>query len=150
MKHCVRIVLTAALLLTIAFAKAQTPVSSSKTLFHQYPEVISCTAAQLEKLFSAEKNGRVRLDLPGMPLEGTLTHRFSRYNQLETIGIQLPAFDQILLSVTRRYDADRQPVYAAQLLSSRYADGYLLNRQKDGSYRFSKISSQELMPVCSH
>ena len=151
MKHCVRIVLTACCICFAYCVSAQSSASTKKSLFHQYPAQLTCAAEQLDQLFNAGKGAKASLDLSGnLRLEGTITHRISKYNQLETVGISLPAFDHILLSVTRRYDAQHQPVFAAQLMSPRHADGYLLSRQKDGTYRFSKISTDELLPVCSH
>jgi len=133
------------------YVSAQSSAVSKKSLFNSYPQQLTCSAEQLNQLFNSGKGGNALLELPGnLRLQGTVTHRISKYNQLETVGITLPAFDHILLSVTRRYDAQHQPVFAAQVMSPRHADGYLLNRQKDGTYRFSKISTDELMPVCSH
>ena len=151
MKHCVRIVLTACCIGMAYCVSAQSTAFSKKSLFQQYPAQVTCSAEQLDQLFNAGKGAKASLELSGsFRQEGTITHRIIKYNQLETVGITLPAFDHILLSVTRRYNAQQKPVFAAQLMSPRHADGYLLSLQKDGSYRFSKISTDELMPVCSH
>ena len=151
MKHCVRIVLVACLVITACRVSAQTTSSYGKTIFSQLPNQISCSATELDKLFLSEQGKNTTLSLGGnLHLEGIVKQRIRKYDQLETIGISLPAYDDIILGVTRRYDNNHQPVFAAQMISTRYADGYLLSRLKDGSYQFTKINREELMPVCAH
>ena len=151
MKHCVRIVLVACLAITACRASAQTTSSSGKTIFSQLPDQIFCSAAELDKLFLSEQGKNTTLSLTGnLLLEGMVKHRIRKYDQLETIGISLPAYDDIILGVTRRYNNHHQPVFSAQIISPRYSDGYLLSRLKDGSYQFTKINREELMPVCAH
>ena len=129
---------------------AQKPSSPKPFLFTAYPSVINCTEAQLNSLFDAGSGERVSLVLPGnLTLQGTITSKTTRYNSLQTVAIKLPAFRNVLFSVSKRNDAGNKPVYIGHLFNADYADGYQLKRTADNTYQFTKIETEKLLPTCN-
>ncbi|MBL0355802.1 MAG: hypothetical protein IPP72_02455 [Chitinophagaceae bacterium] len=123
---------------------------SKKSLFNNYPSVINCTEAQLSSLFNTEKGRQVNLQLPGnLNLQGTVISKADKYNNLQTVAITLPAFRNILFSVTKRYDAANKAIYVGHLFNTDYADGYELKRNTDNTYQFIKIATGTLLPTCN-
>jgi hypothetical protein len=129
---------------------AQKTPTNKPSLFTDYPAVIVCTEAQLNSLFTAGNEMNVSLSLPGnLMLQGEVTNRATKYNNLQTVSVKLPAFRNILFSVTKRNVDSKKPVYTAYLLSADYADGYQLKRSADNTYQFVKIETAKLLPACN-
>ncbi len=150
MKHCTKLVLTALCMLTAIAGNGQKPTSSKPTLFDKYPATIACSATQLDNLFNALPGDMVKMELPAhLVLEGMLLKKQRRYNTIETISVQLPAFNKILFSVTRRFLPDHSVLYTAHLFNGEYADGYELKRLAGNTYQFVKIETGNLLPLCN-
>jgi hypothetical protein len=150
MKHCTKLLLAAVCTFLSFYSFAQKPASSKSSLFHNYPAVIPCSEAQLNRLFTARKGEQVKLSLAGnLVLQGGVTSNTLKYNTLQTLAIRLPGFNDILFSVTRRYDRNNRALYMAHLFDSRYADGYQLKRHADGTYQFIKIETEKMLPHCT-
>jgi hypothetical protein len=124
---------------------------SKKFLFSRYPANISCTAVQLSKLFSAEKGQQVSLKLSeNFKLEGPVSNKISKYNNtLQTVVIQLPAFNNMLLAISKRVAANNQTVYIGHLYNSESADGYQLKQHEDNTYQFVKIETDKVLQPCN-
>jgi hypothetical protein len=138
------------LMLFTANSIAQKSSSNKPFLFTDYPAVIDCTEAQLNSLFIASNDMNVSLSLPGnLTLQGEVTNRATKYNSLQTVSIKLPAFRNILFSVTKRDDEGKKPVFTAYLLNTDYADGYQLKRNAGNTYQFIKIETAKLLPTCN-
>jgi hypothetical protein len=118
-------------------------------LFAAYPNQITCSEQQLSQLFTANTGNTVSLILPGnLLLQGQVKNKTTKYGQIQTLAIQLPAFGNILLSVSKRQNAQNSTVYSAHLISNQFADGYQLKRNSNGLYQFEKIETEKLLPVC--
>jgi len=129
---------------------AQKTSSGKPFLFTNYPAVIDCTEDQLNSLFTGGNDLNVNLSLPGnLTLQGEITNRAIKYNCLQTVSVKLPAFSNILFSVTKRDDAGKNPVYTAYLLNNDYADGYQLKRNRGNTYQLIKIETAKLLPTCN-
>lgn len=150
MKHFTKLVF-AALFTFFAYGSiAQKPASPKPLLFNNYPAIINCTEAQLSSLFSADKGQQVNLVLPGnLNLKGTIKNKIAKYNNLQTVAMQLPAFNNILFSVTKRVDASNNTIYIGHLFNGSYADGYELKRNAGNTYQLIKIETEKLLPTCN-
>lgn len=150
MKHCTKLLLAAACTLLSFYSFAQKPASLKSSLFTDYPVVIPCSEAQLNSLFTAREGEQVKLSLAGnLVLQGGVTSNTVKYNSLQTVAIRLPGFNNILFSVTKRYDSNNKAFYMGHLFDSRYADGYQLKRNVDDTYQFIKIATEKLLPHCT-
>ncbi len=124
---------------------------SKKSFFSQYPANIACTAAQLSKLFNAEKGQQVSFKLSdNFKLEGSVSTKISKYNNtLQTLVIQLPAFNNMLLAISKRSATNNQSVYIGHLYNSESADGYQLQQQGNNTYQFVKIETDKVLQPCN-
>lgn len=125
--------------------------SKKALLFSLYPTIIPCTEAQLNVLFSAEKGEKTKLQLTdNFKLEGLVINKISKYNNtLQTLTVQLPAFNNLLLAVSKRKDENNQNVYIAHLYNNQFADGYQLIRTASNTYQFTKIETGQVLQPCN-
>ncbi len=149
MKHFLQIVFTSSWLLFAACGAAHKS-AHKPFLFKEYPAVINCTEGQLASLFTAGNNIEISFPLEGnLVLEGEVKWWARKYAGLQTVSIRLLSFNNILFSVTRRYDAADNFVYSGQLYNPDYADGYELKRVSGNQYRFVKVDTDRIMQLCS-
>lgn len=151
MKNLIGTAVIGILLLMSAGAKAQQLRSSRTCLFNNFPPVIHCTALQLSSFFLSKQGEYLKVDLNDkLSISGIVKRRFTKFNNdLETVIIVLPAFNNILFSITKRKDAENIIVYSAHLFDNAYADGFQLKKTDLNHYELTKISREKLLPACS-
>ena len=141
------------ILLTVLFTGCFSTIfsQSKKAFFSRYPSNINCTEAQLCKLFIAEKGQQVSLILSdNFKLEGPVSDKISKYNNtLQTLVIQLPAFNNMLMAVSKRTTANNQTVYIGHLYNHESNDGYQLRQQENHTYQFVKIETEKVLQPCT-
>lgn len=141
------------ILLTVLFIGCFSTIfsQSKKAFFSRYPSKIACTETQLGKLFNAEKGQQVSLMLSdNFKLEGSVSNKISKYNNtLQTLVIELPAFNNMLLAVSKRTTSNSKNVYIGHLYNSESADGYQLQQQQDSTYQFVKIETEKVLQPCN-
>lgn len=120
-------------------------------LFASYPSTITCTEAELSALFQANTGQSVNARLGNvLPINGQVVSKEQRYQNLRLLTLRLPAYQNILLSVSERLDENNRPVYMAHLMDKKYSDGYQLKRQASGSYQLVKIEMDRILNDCAH
>ena len=124
---------------------------TKKLFFSRYPTNITCTEAQLNKLFFAEKGQQISLKLSeNFKLEGSVSNKISKYNNtLQTLVVQLPAFNNMLLAISKRAATNNQSVFIGHLYNSESADGYQLQQQENNTYQFVKIETDKVLQPCN-
>ena len=141
------------ILLTVLFTACflTTFSQSKKAFFSRYPSNINCAEAQLCKLFNAEKGQQVSLMLSdNFKLEGLVSNKISKYNNtLQTLVVQLPAFNNMLMAVSKRTTANNQTVYIGHLYNHESVDGYQLRQQENNTYQFVKIETEKILQPCT-
>lgn len=141
------------ILLTILFIGCFSTIfsQSKKAFFSRYPAQVGCSEAQLCKLFNAEKGQQVSLELSdNFKLEGSVSNKISKYNNaLQTLVIELPAFNNMLLAVSKRTTSNNQNVYIGHLYNSESADGYQLQQQQNNTYQFVKVETEKVLQPCN-
>lgn len=151
MKQIFNNLCTAIFMLAALSCSAQQASSKKLSLFNKYPAAINCTEDQLNNLFSVDLQKEVSIKLPGnLLLKGPVVIKQNKNSKLQTISIKLPAFNNILFSVSKRNDEKNNPVYTGYLFSNDYADGYRLIRKPDQTYQLIKIEMEKLLPTCNH
>ena len=150
MKHCTQLVLAALCLLASFSTQAQKKSSARPSLFTNFPAVINCTEQQLASLFTFNNDTEVTLLLPnGLTLKGPVKWWAKKFSNLQTVSIKLTEFNNILFSVTRRYDANNNFVYVAHLFNTDYADGYELQHKEGSNYQLVKMDTDKIIQICS-
>jgi hypothetical protein len=151
MKSLLCNVCIAVCLLVSVSSFAQQSTEKNSFLFNKYPAIITCTETQLNSLFDTPKGGVISLSLQGgLKLNGPVLYKSSKYNNLETMGIMLPEFNHMMFSVSKRLDINNKPVYAGHLICHGFADSYELKHNKDNSYQFIKVVTEQALPKCNH
>lgn len=119
-------------------------------LFANYPISISCSAADIAALFHAQVGQQVNARMGNvLPIAGTVTQKEQRYANLRLMAVKLPAFNNLLMSISERLDENNRPVYMAHLIDNKYRDGYQLKRLADGNYQFVKLEMGRILNDCA-
>lgn len=150
MKYLITTLCTVLLTITAYTVAAQSAKISKPHLFKSYPAAIDFSEAQLNNLFAAKKGEEKALALPGgLSLKGEVVSNVSKYNNLQTIAIKLPAFNNMLFSLSKRTTKDNSVVYAGHLFSKDYADGYELKKNDNNTYQLVKVDMEQMLPTCN-
>ena len=150
MKNLATITLMVALTLCAATVSAQNTLLSKPSLFSKYPDVINCTSAQLNSFFESDQGKTVKVSINNtFTLAGSVKSKLAKYNNLQTVVINLPAFNNILLTLSKRTDKREIITYVGHLFDNAYADGYELKKINNDNYQFIKISMEKILPDCS-
>jgi hypothetical protein len=119
-------------------------------LFKNHPATIELTDAQLGSLFSGKPGNKISMPLSSnLSIEGPVISNIKKYSNLQTMAIKLPAFNNILFSLSKRIDNDKSVVYAGHLFSKDFADGYELKRISSNAYQLVKIEMEKMLPTCN-
>jgi len=150
MKNLATITLMVALTLCAATVSAQNTLLSKPSLFSKYPNVINCTSAQLNSFFESDQGKNVKVLINNtFTLAGSVKSKLNKYNNLQTVVIKLPAFNNILLTLSKRTDKHEIITYVGHLFDNAYADGYELKKINNDNYQFIKISMEKILPDCN-
>jgi hypothetical protein len=151
MKQALRLFCLTLCVFLSAASFAQKTVSHKPSLFANYPAIIDCTQEQLSNIFNAVPGQNIKLVLANnFIIEGPVKSYSNKYTNLQTVAIQLPAFNNMLFALSKRTDATDAVVYVGHLFNKDYADGYELKRNQGNQYQFVKIETDYLLPTCSH
>ena len=150
MKYLITTLCTVLLIIAACTVAAQSATLSKPYLFKNFPAAIDFSAAQLNSLFSAKQGQNKNLSLPGgLSLSGTVVNNISKYNNLQTLAIKLPAFNNMLFALSKRTAKDNSVVYVGHLFSKDYADGYELKRNDNNTYQLVKVDMEKMLPACN-
>jgi hypothetical protein len=124
--------------------------SARPSLFANHPASMECTESQLASLFAVAKGQNISVSLnDDFTVAGPVTSNLSKYKNLQTIVIKLPAFNNTLFSLSKQTTADNQIIYVGRIINPIYADGYELQRNPDGNYQLTKIDIEKILVNCS-
>lgn len=151
MKYLITTLCTVLLTITACTVTAQSTKISKPYLFKNFPAAIDFSEAALSNVFSAKAGQSKMLALPGgLSLSGEVVSNISKYNgALQTLAIKLPAFNNMLFSLSKRKEKDNSVVYVGHLFSKDYADGYELKRNDNNTYQLVKVEMNEMLPTCN-
>jgi hypothetical protein len=155
MKHLATTTLMVLLTLTAVTSFAQehpqNRASPAKpALFTQFPDIINCTAGQLNSFFNSRQGDNIAVAFnSALTLNGNVKSNISKYSNLQTVVVKLVQFNNILFTISRIVDEDRQVVYSGHLFDPAYADGFELKNKGGGNYQFVKIELEKMLPTCN-
>ena len=123
---------------------------SKPFLFKNLPDDIACTAIQLSSFFTINENQNLKiLFINTLKIEGTVKKNIIKTDQLQTVIINLPAFNNIDFHLSKRKDQNNNVVYVGHLFDMAYSDGYELKKINQENYHFVKISMDKILPYCA-
>jgi hypothetical protein len=150
MKYLANTLCLAIVALIAVSANAQKTALPKQFLFKSHPASIDLTEAQLNNLFSVKQGDKTKLSLSsGFSIDGPVVSNIKKYSNLQTVAVKLPAFGNMLFSLSKRTGAGNAVVYTGHLFSKDYADGYELNRGSGNVYQLVKIDMEKILPTCN-
>src|ERR671913_1967462 len=127
------------LTLLAASSKAQSKRSGKPQLFTNLPPLITLSESHLHQLFSFTLGQTVQLPIKeGAGFSGTVTSNISKYHNLQTIIIKLPAYSNTLLSLSKQTE-NNTITFVGRIFNPQFEDGFELTKTQDGRYHLVKI-----------
>jgi hypothetical protein len=135
------------ILLTITFfANAQVVKSSRPDLFNSYSANIPASIGELDKAFAAIPGSSIQFNFAGkLPFSGIVLSSVQKYSNLSSVIIKSSLLQNALLSISKRINDDNTITYVGRIINEKFADGYELKKDNNGSYSFNKIRTEELI-----
>lgn len=121
-------------------------------LFKTMPKTIHCSSLELNRLFQLEKGQQNKevLIAGQLNISGTIISSTAKFNNLFSTTIKLSAYNDAILSISKRIDENDHAVFTGHIFHQNSSDGYELKKNEDDSYQFVKINVGEILPVCAH
>ncbi|MEO8862170.1 MAG: hypothetical protein ABI358_12140 [Ginsengibacter sp.] len=146
MKTKFKLIMPCLLMCITYFAKAQVNTSSRPDLFNSYSAIIPASVSELDKAFTIGKATSIQLNFSDkLSFTGTVLSSVKRYNNLSSLIIKSTLLQNSILSISKRINDDNTITYVGRIINEKYADGYVLEQDKSGSYSFNKIRTADLI-----
>ena len=124
---------------------AQILTSNRQNYFNKYAERLPANVSELEKAFSTEEGGKVKINFGNFSFYGIVTSSVKKYENLQSIVVKSPDLNNTLLAISRRINEDKTISYVGHIINEKYADGFELRKDNDGSYAMNKIRTDALI-----
>ncbi|MEO8852151.1 MAG: hypothetical protein ABI359_00130 [Ginsengibacter sp.] len=124
---------------------AQILTSNRQNYFNKYAERLPANVSELEKAFSTEEGGKVKINFGNFSFYGIVTSSVKKYENLQSIVVKSPDLNNTLLAISRRINEDKTISYVGHIINEKYADGFELRKDNDGSYAMNKIKTDALI-----
>ena len=144
MKHIYK-VFVLCIIMSSYQAKAQTSASSRQNQFSKLSERLPATLSELDKAFLAPEGSKLQLHFSNFSFSGIITSSVKRYDNLYSVVIKSSSLDNTLFSISKRINEDNTITYIGRIINEKYADGYELRKESDGTYALNKIKTEILI-----
>ncbi len=122
---------------------------SKPFLFNKYPAVIYCTGTQLSTFFNFTEGQYASVSFNNnLTLAGTVKSNEGKYANLQTVILNLAAFNNTLFMLSKRTDQHNNIVYVGHVLNNAFADGYEIKKTGVDDYQLVKIDMEKILPYC--
>jgi len=146
MKSISKLFLLPFMVIIAANSNAQINRSSRPCLFASYSSTIPTSLAELDKAFSIQPGASVKFRFSNtFSFSGTVISSVKKYNNLSTVLVKSPSFNNALLCLSKRINDDNSITYVGRIINEKYADGYELAKDNAGNYSFTKIKTEDLI-----
>lgn len=131
-------------------AFAQKLPAGKPAIFTQLPAVIPVHATEFTTLFNSQQGDAVHQKLGNQfPVDGVVTTRTFKFNQLHTVGIRLPQYHNLLLVLNKRLLADNSWLFSGRIISPEFSDSYELKHIKGDDYQLIRMETEQRLPTCN-
>jgi hypothetical protein len=126
---------------------AKVQVTTAKpNLFDSYAANISCPKSELDKIFTTQEGGLLKLSFGNnFQFTGTVTSSIQRYTNLQSVIIKSNNSDSLLLGISKRTNDDRSFTYIGRIINQKYGDAFELKLDNNGNYFLNKIKTDDLI-----
>ncbi|MEO8852156.1 MAG: hypothetical protein ABI359_00155 [Ginsengibacter sp.] len=137
---------TLAICILVSFSSiAQIKTSNRQNYFNKYAERLPANVSELEKAFSTAEGGKVKINFGNFSFFGIVTSSVKKYENLQSIVVKSPDLNNTLLAISRKINEDKTISYVGHIINEKYADGFELRKDNDGSYAMNKIRTDALI-----
>ena len=145
MKIIIKMAILAIVILVSYSSNAQILTSNRQNYFNKYAERLPANVSELEKAFSTEEGGKVKINFGNFSFFGIVTSSVKRYENLQSIVVKSPDLNNTLLAISRRINEDKTISYIGHIINEKYADGFELRKDNNGAYAMNKIKTDALI-----
>ena len=145
MKIITKMAILAIAIMVSYSSHAQILTSNRQNYFNKYAERLPANVSELEKAFSTEEGGKVKINFGNFSFYGIVTSSVKKYENLQSIVVKSPDLNNTLLAISRRINEDKTISYVGHIINEKYADGFELRKDNDGSYAMNKIKTDALI-----
>lgn len=119
-------------------------------LFKAYPSLVKCPVPELDKAFSEKSTKDIELIFSDeFKIKGTVISNSIRYQNLYSVVIKLPNFNNAVCYLAKKINADNSVSYSGRIINPLSEDCYMLKKDAANSYQLIKMNLEDLMPTCS-
>ncbi len=137
--------------ITAAIALGQPAQGPKPTLFSSLPSTISCTEAELAKVFSMAEGQSVTVAFGGnFNFNGAISSNTVKYSNLQSAVIKSPAFSNAILHLSKRINAGNGITYTGRIYNDGFGDGFELKKDGQGNYQLVKFETEKVRQTCDH
>ena len=145
MKITIKMAIMAIIILVSYSSNGQILTSNRQNYFNKYAERLPANVSELEKAFSTEEGRKVKINFGNFSFFGIVIISVKKYENLQSIVVKSPDLNNTLLAISRRINEDKTISYVGHIINEKYADGFELRKDTDGSYAINKIKTDALI-----
>ncbi|MES2429808.1 MAG: hypothetical protein V4556_02660 [Bacteroidota bacterium] len=137
------------LFLTVAGFAQKTNNIVKQPLFSKFPSTINCTVAELSKFFAVAQGQSANVSFDNtFKANGVIASNVVKYNNLHSLAIKLPEFNNAIFALSKRIDENNNVIYTGRIINQLSADAYELKKIDDTKYQLIKINLETILPTC--
>ena len=145
MKNMYKVLVLCIITMSIYTAKAQNSTSVRRNQFSKFSEKLPTALSELDKAFLAPEGSKIQLNFSNFSFSGIITSSVKRYDNLYSVVVKSSSLDNTLFSISKRINEDQSISYVGRVINEKYADGYELRKESNGTYSLNKVETQELI-----
>jgi hypothetical protein len=152
MKHLLAKTFCAVLLTLIAATGFTQNMRTIKpVLFAKLPGTIKCTSAELNKFFAVAQGKSTSFSFDNtFKTNGIIVSNLVKYQNLQSLAIKLPEFNNAIFSLSKRIDDNKNIIYTGRIINQQNADAYQLKKIDGNNYQLVKINLEDILQDCAH
>jgi len=128
---------------------SQGPGATKPKQFDNYPQIINCSAAELNRAFATTAGQSINLSFSdNFSFAGNVTDNAFKYSNLQSVVLKSAAFNNSIFSLSKRTEADNSITYVGRIINTNYFDGYELKKNASGNYQLIKIETDKVIQEC--
>jgi hypothetical protein len=129
-----------------SFAQQQAP---KPKLFDNLPSSITISESVLQSFFTLSPNQEATLNLgSSFSFPCRVLSKQSKYNNLQTVIVRSPAFDNAIFQVSKITNEDNSISFVGRILNEKAFDGFAIKKADDGTYTLEKFETGKVLDEC--
>ena len=148
MKRVNTVLMLCIIIMSSYTSEAQIATSSRQNRQNQFSKLserLPTALTELDKAFLAPEGTKIQLNFSNFSFTGIITSSVKRYDNLYSVIVKSSSLDNTLFSISKRINDDKTISYVGRIINEKYADGYELRKESDGTYALNKIKTELLI-----